>query len=133
MTKKITKAVFPVAGFGTRFLPIAKAIPKEMLPIVDKPLIQYAVDEAVAAGVTQLIFITSAGKQAIENYFATDHELEAILRDRHQDEFLQQLHSIVPDNVSCVYVEQQEQLGLGHAVLCAKEAVGDEYFSVILA
>lgn len=131
--KKITKAVFPVAGMGTRFLPATKASPKEMMPIVDKPLIQYAVEEAVAAGVTELIFVTGRGKRAIEDHFDTAFELEARLEHRGNTQVLKMIRSILPRNVSCTYVRQTETLGLGHAVLCAQHVVGDDPFAVVLA
>jgi UTP--glucose-1-phosphate uridylyltransferase len=131
--KKITKAVFPVAGMGTRFLPATKASPKEMLPIVDKPLIQYAVEEAIAAGVTELIFVTGRSKRAIEDHFDKAYELETELEMRGKTQMLQLLRSILPGHVTCVYIRQAEALGLGHAVLCAKQVVGDEPFAVILA
>lgn len=130
---KIRKAVFPVAGLGTRFLPATKASPKEMLPVVDKPLIQYAVEEAVAAGCDQLIFITSSSKRAIEDHFDKAYELEAELEAKGKEQLLQLTRDIVPSHVSCIYVRQPEALGLGHAVLCAKPVVGDEPFTVILA
>jgi UTP--glucose-1-phosphate uridylyltransferase len=130
---KIKKAVFPVAGLGTRFLPATKSTPKEMLPIVDKPLIQYAVNEAVAAGITELIFITSATKRSIEDYFDANFELETKLQQQGKDELLAIAKGVLPGGVSCVYVRQPEALGLGHAVLCAKDIVGDEPFAVILA
>ncbi len=133
MTKKIRKAVFPVAGMGTRFLPATKASPKEMLPIVDKPLIQYAVEEAIAAGITEMIFVTGRNKRAIEDHFDKAYELEAELVARGKDHILEQLQSILPSNVTCVYTRQSEALGLGHAVLCAASVVGDEPFAVILA
>ena len=129
----IRKAVFPVAGLGTRFLPATKANPKEMLPIVDKPLIQYAAEEAVAAGVDELIFVTSSSKRAIENHFDKNFELEAELERKGKTEMLAVVRGVVPPGVSCVYVRQAEALGLGHAVLCAKKVVGDEPFAVILA
>ena len=131
--KPIRKAIFPVAGLGTRFLPVTKASPKEMLPVVDKPLIQYAVEEAVAAGVDELIFVTSGAKRAIEDHFDRNFELEMQLRQKHKYDLLQQLDSILPKQVSCVYIRQQEALGLGHAVLCAKNLIGDEPFAVLLA
>ncbi len=131
--KKITKAVFPVAGMGTRFLPVTKASPKEMLPVVDKPLIQYAVEEAVAAGITQMVFITGRNKRAIEDHFDKAYELETELAARNKQEMLDQVHGILPKNVSCIYVRQTEALGLGHAVLCARPVVGNEPFAVILA
>jgi len=130
---KIRKAVFPVAGLGTRFLPATKASPKEMLPVVDKPLIQYAVEEAVAAGCDQLIFVTSSSKRAIEDHFDKTYELEAELEAKGKDKLLQLIKDIVPSHVSCIYLRQAEALGLGHAVLCAKPVVGDEPFTVILA
>jgi UTP--glucose-1-phosphate uridylyltransferase len=130
---KITKAVFPVAGMGTRFLPATKASPKEMLPIVDKPLIQYAVEEAISAGVTELIFVTGRSKRAIEDHFDKSYELESELEARGKTQMLQLLRSILPGHVTCVYIRQAEALGLGHAVLCAKQVVGNEPFAVILA
>lgn len=130
---KITKAVFPVAGMGTRFLPATKASPKEMLPVVDKPLIQYAVEEAMAAGITEMIFITGRSKRAIEDHFDKAYELEAELEARGRTQMLESLRSILPKEVTCVYIRQAEALGLGHAVLCAKPVVGDEPFVVILA
>jgi len=133
VSKQVRAAVFPVAGRGTRFLPATKASPKEMLPIVDKPLIQYAVEEAIAAGATKLIFVTGASKRAIEDHFDTDAELERALTDSGKTDLLETIKGIVPDNVSCVYIRQGEPLGLGHAVLCARPAVGDEPFFVHLA
>ena len=130
---KITKAVFPVAGMGTRFLPATKASPKEMLPIVDKPLIQYAVEEAIAAGITEMIFVTGRSKRAIEDHFDKAYELEAELEARGKLETLAQLRNIIPPEVSCVYTRQAEALGLGHAVLCAMPVVGNDPFAVILA
>jgi len=130
---KIRSAVFPVAGRGTRFLPATKASPKEMLPIVDKPLIQYAVEEAISAGATKLIFITGSSKRAIEDHFDADQELEKALTDSGKDELLRSVQGIVPDGVTCIYIRQGEPLGLGHAVLCARAAVGDEPFFVHLA
>ena len=129
----ITKAVFPVAGMGTRFLPATKASPKEMLPIVDKPLIQYAVEEAVAAGITELIFITGRSKRAIEDHFDKAYEMEAELEARGKTKMLEVLRGIIPPNVTCIYLRQAEALGLGHAVLCAKQVVGNEPFAVMLA
>lgn len=131
--KKIRKAVFPVAGLGTRFLPATKASPKEMLPIVDKPLIQYAAEEVIAAGIEQLIFVTSSSKRAIEDHFDKNQELEDELSRRGKDQYLDMIRHIVPQKVSCIYIRQPEALGLGHAVLCAKPVVGDEPFAVILA
>jgi UTP--glucose-1-phosphate uridylyltransferase len=130
---KITKAVFPVAGMGTRFLPATKASPKEMLPIVDKPIIQYAVEEAVAAGITNMIFITGRNKRAIEDHFDKAYELETELHVRGREKLLEILHGILPSNVSCIYLRQSEALGLGHAVLCARPVVGNDPFAVILA
>jgi len=133
MTQKVTKAVFPVAGLGTRFLPATKANPKEMLPIVDKPLIQYAAEEAIAAGITELIFVTSSSKRAIEDHFDKNYELESELRLKEKHELLELVRNVVPEGVSCVYVRQPEALGLGHAVNCARPVVGHEPFAVILA
>ncbi len=130
---RIRKAVFPVAGLGTRFLPATKASPKEMLSIVDKPLIQYAVEEAVQAGVEVLVFVTSRTKRAIEDHFDSAPELETELERRGRKAELEMLRGIVPKHVSCVYIRQAEALGLGHAVLCAESAVGAEPFFVILA
>jgi UTP--glucose-1-phosphate uridylyltransferase len=131
--KKITKAVFPVAGLGTRFLPATKASPKEMLPIVDIPLIQYAAEEAIAAGVTELVFVTGRNKRSIPDHFDTSFELEAKLEASGKLEVLEAIRKILPRGVSCIYIRQPEALGLGHAVLCAKPVVGDEPFAVILA
>lgn len=133
MTPKIKKAVFPVAGLGTRFLPATKANPKEMLPIVDKPLIQYAVEEAIAAGITQLIFVTSTGKRSIEDHFDSNYELESSLEARGNYRLLAVVREILPKGINCVYVRQPNPLGLGHAVLCAKPVIGDEPFAVLLA
>ena len=133
MSSSIRAAVFPVAGRGTRFLPATKASPKEMLPIVDKPLIQYAVEEAVAAGAEKLIFITGASKRAIEDHFDTDPELERALEQSGKTDLLALVRGIVPATVSCVYIRQGVPLGLGHAVSCARPAVGDEPFFVHLA
>ncbi|MCE2999699.1 MAG: UTP--glucose-1-phosphate uridylyltransferase GalU [Betaproteobacteria bacterium] len=129
----VRKAVFPVAGLGTRFLPATKASPKEMLPVVDKPLIQYAVEEAVAAGVEELIFVTGRGKRAIEDHFDQAFELEHALQRGGRTALLEQVRGILPGNVSCIFVRQSEPLGLGHAVLCARPAVGNESFAVLLA
>ncbi len=129
----IRKAVFPVAGMGTRFLPVTKANPKEMLPIVDKPLIQYAAEEAISAGIKELIFVTSSKKRAIEDHFDKNYELEAELVLRDKRDLLEMVRGVVPAGVSCVYIRQPEALGLGHAVLCARPAVGNEPFAVILA
>ncbi len=130
---KVTKAVFPVAGLGTRFLPATKASPKEMLPIVDKPLIQYAVEEAIAAGITELIFVTGRSKRAIEDHFDKSYEIEAELEARNKRQLLDIVRNIKPANVDCFYVRQATALGLGHAVLCAEKLVGDSPFAVILA
>ncbi|KAF1028759.1 MAG: UTP--glucose-1-phosphate uridylyltransferase [Burkholderia plantarii] len=130
---KVTKAVFPVAGLGTRFLPATKASPKEMLPVVDKPLIQYAVEEAIAAGITEMIFVTGRSKRAIEDHFDKSYEVEAELEARGKEKLLDLVRSIKPANVDCFYVRQPEALGLGHAVLCAEKLVGDNPFAVILA
>ena len=131
--KKVTKAVFPVAGMGTRFLPATKASPKEMMPIVDKPLIQYAVEEAVAAGITDMIFVTGRSKRASEDHFDKAYELESELAARGKLELLEFVRNLLPKNINCIYIRQAEALGLGHAVLCAKPAVGDEPFAVLLA
>ncbi|WP_420978845.1 UTP--glucose-1-phosphate uridylyltransferase GalU [Burkholderia gladioli] len=130
---KVTKAVFPVAGLGTRFLPATKASPKEMLPVVNKPLIQYAVEEAIAAGITEMIFVTGRSKRAIEDHFDKSYEVEAELEARGKEKLLELVRSIKPANVNCFYVRQPEALGLGHAVLCAEKLVGDNPFAVILA
>ena len=129
----ITTAVFPVAGLGTRFLPITKSGPKEMLPIVDKPLIQYVVEEAVNAGITRLVFVTSSGKRAIEDYFDTNYELEHRLLTLGKSASLTKVKAIVPNHVTTIYVRQSEPKGLGHAVMCAREVVGDQAFAVLLA
>ncbi|MGZ8184869.1 MAG: UTP--glucose-1-phosphate uridylyltransferase GalU [Methylobacter sp.] len=133
MKKKITKAVFPVAGLGTRFLPATKASPKEMLPIVDKPLIQYAVEEAVAAGIDTMVFITGRSKSAIPDHFDKAYELEKELEAKGKVETLNLIRNILPSHVSCVFIRQSEALGLGHAVYCARPVIGDEPFAVILA
>jgi UTP--glucose-1-phosphate uridylyltransferase len=133
LSHKIRAAVFPVAGRGTRFLPATKASPKEMLPIVDKPLIQYAVEEAIDAGATKLVFVTGSSKRAIEDHFDTDPELESALQEAGKDDLLKTIKDIVPEGVACIYIRQGEPLGLGHAVLCARPAVGDEPFFVHLA
>jgi UTP--glucose-1-phosphate uridylyltransferase len=133
MKQKITKAVFPVAGMGSRFLPATKATAKEMLPVVDKPLIQYAVEEAVAAGITDMVFITGRNKRAIEDHFDKAYELEATLEAQGKAELLRLVQSVVPKHVNCIYIRQAEPLGLGHAVLCAKPVIQDEPFAVILA
>ncbi len=129
----IRKAVFPVAGLGTRFLPATKASPKEMMPVVDKPLIQYAVEEAVAAGIEQLIFITGRNKRAIEDHFDKAYELETELEMRGKEATLAVVRDVLPKGVSCIYIRQPEALGLGHAVLCAEPAIGNEPFAVLLA
>jgi UTP--glucose-1-phosphate uridylyltransferase len=133
MNRKIKKAVFPVAGFGTRFLPATKAMPKELLPIVDKPLIQYAVEEAIAAGIDTLIFVTGRNKRAIEDHFDVNKELELALRTKGKNEQADMVHNIVPSHVESIFVRQPEQLGLGHAVLCAERAVAGDPFAVLLA
>ena len=131
--KKIRKAVFPVAGFGTRFLPATKAMPKELLPIVDKPLIQYAVEEAIAAGIDTLIFVTGRNKRAIEDHFDNNQELEMALRAKGKVSQADMVKNILPAGVECIFVRQAEQLGLGHAVLCAERVVGGDPFAVLLA
>ncbi len=130
---KVRKAVFPAAGFGTRFLPATKAMPKEMMPVVDKPLIQYAVEEAAAAGIEQMIIITGRNKRAIEDHFDRMPEIEQELLAKGKRELYEALQSATPNGVSFIFVRQSEQLGLGHAVLCARPVVGDEPFAVILA
>jgi UTP--glucose-1-phosphate uridylyltransferase len=131
--QRVRKAVFPVAGMGTRFLPVTKASPKEMLPIVDKPLIQYAVEEAAAAGITDMIFITGRNKRAIEDHFDKAYELEVELEARGKQDLLAAVREVTPKSVNCIYIRQAEALGLGHAVLCARPVVGEEPFAVILA
>jgi UTP--glucose-1-phosphate uridylyltransferase len=131
--KRVRKCVFPVAGMGSRFLPATKASPKEMMPVVDKPLIQYAVEEAVAAGITDMIFITGRNKRTIEDHFDKAYEVEAELTARGKLDLLELVQGIVPKHVNCIYIRQPEALGLGHAVLCAEPVVGDEPFAVILA
>jgi UTP--glucose-1-phosphate uridylyltransferase len=133
MNNKVTKAVFPVAGMGTRFLPATKASPKEMMPIVDKPLIQYAVEEAAAAGITDMIFVTGRSKRAIEDHFDKAYELESELERRGKAELLDFVRKLLPANINCIYIRQAEALGLGHAVLCARPVIGDEPFAVLLA
>lgn len=130
---RIRKAVFPVAGLGSRFLPATKASPKEMMPIVDKPLIQYAVEEAVEAGITDLVFITGRNKRAIEDHFDKAYEVEAELAMRGKQELLDLVRGIIPKSVNCIYIRQPEALGLGHAVLCARPVINNEPFAVILA
>ncbi len=129
----IRKAVFPVAGLGTRFLPATKACPKEMLPIVDKPLVQYAVEEAAAAGITDMVFVTGRSKRAIEDHFDKAYELESELERAQKDEILAFVRNMLPKNINYIYTRQAEALGLGHAVLCARPVIGDEPFAVILA
>ena len=132
-TSRMRKAVFPVAGFGTRFLPATKAMPKELLPIVDKPLIQYAAEEAILAGIDTLIFITGRNKRAIEDHFDSNQELEMALRAKGKDVQANMVKNILPNGVECIFVRQPEQLGLGHAVLCAERVVGNDPFAVLLA
>lgn len=133
MTAVVKKAVFPVAGLGTRFLPATKANPKEMLPVVDKPLIQYAAEEAEAAGITELIFVTGRSKNSIIDHFDKAYELEAELEKKEKTKMLEIVQNILPPNISCVYIRQAEPLGLGHAILCAKPVIGDEPFAILLA
>ena len=133
LTAMIRTAVFPVAGRGTRFLPATKASPKEMLPVVDKPLIQYAVEEALAAGASRLVFITGASKRAIEDHFDSDQELENMLQSQGKSDLLKQIRSVLPSYAACIFIRQPAPLGLGHAVLCAQPAVGSEPFFVHLA
>lgn len=132
MTNKVTKAVFPVAGFGTRFLPATKSVPKEIMPLVDRPLIQYAIDEARAAGIKEFIFVTSRGKSALEDYFDSAPELEKALRDGKKTELLKALATTDMESGAVAYIRQQERLGLGHAVWCARRLIADEPFAVIL-
>jgi UTP--glucose-1-phosphate uridylyltransferase len=131
--KKLRKAVFPVAGLGSRFLPVTKASPKEMLPVVDKPLIQFAVEEAAAAGINEMIFVTGRNKRAIEDHFDKAYELETELERKNKNVLLDMVRSVLPEGVRCIYIRQAEPLGLGHAVLCAQPVVGDDPFAVILA
>mgnify|MGYP006144453803 CR=1 FL=1 len=133
MKSKIRKAVFPVAGLGTRFLPATKAMPKELLPIIDKPLIQYAAEEAIAAGIDTLIFVTGRNKRAIEDHFDSNSELEIALRSKGKNEMADMVKNILPKGIECIFVRQSEQLGLGHAVLCAERVVGNEPFALLLA
>jgi UTP--glucose-1-phosphate uridylyltransferase len=133
MHAKLRKAVFPVAGLGSRFLPVTKASPKEMLPIVDKPLIQYAVEEAAAAGITEMIFVTGRNKRAIEDHFDKAYELETELERKGKHALLDMVRSVLPEGVRCIYIRQAEPLGLGHAVMCAQPVVGYEPFAVLLA
>jgi UTP--glucose-1-phosphate uridylyltransferase len=130
---KIKKAIFPVAGLGTRFLPATKALPKEMLPVVDKPLIQYAVEEALNAGIEQIIFVTGRGKTALEDHFDKSFELENILKTKNKDRDLKEIVELVPETGTIIYTRQNEPLGLGHAIWCARDIVGDEPFAVLLA
>lgn len=130
---KIKKAVFPVAGLGTRFLPVTKAMPKEMMPIVDKPLIQYAVEEALKAGIEQIVFVTGRGKNAIENHFDRSLELEMNLQKKKKKKFLKEIKELVPKTGTIIYTRQNEPLGLGHAIWCARDIVGNEPFAVLLA
>jgi UTP--glucose-1-phosphate uridylyltransferase len=133
MKSQVRKAVFPVAGLGTRFLPATKAMPKELLPIIDKPLIQYAAEEAIAAGLDTLIFITGRNKRAIEDHFDGNNELEQALRSKDKHEMADMVKNILPKGIECIFVRQREQLGLGHAVLCAERVVGNEPFALLLA
>jgi UTP--glucose-1-phosphate uridylyltransferase len=133
MRAKLRKAVFPVAGLGSRFLPVTKASPKEMLPVVDKPLIQYAVEEAASAGITEMIFVTGRNKRAIEDHFDKAYELETELERKGKDGLVSMVRSVLPEGVQCIYIRQAEPLGLGHAVLCAQPVVGEEPFAVLLA
>jgi len=130
---KIRKAVFPVAGMGTRFIPATKAMAKEMLPVVDKPLIQYAVEEAFAAGIEQIIFVTGRGKKALEDHFDRSFEIEHTLKEKGKDELLKQIQELVPKTGTIIYTRQNQPLGLGHAIWCARDVVGDEPFAVLLA
>ena len=132
MTTRVRKAVFPVAGLGTRFLPATKALAKEMLPVIDKPLIQYAVEEAVAAGIEHLVFVTGHTKKAIEDHFDRSAELEAALETQGKSELLARVRAVLPTHVTCMYIRQPAPLGLGHAVLCAQPAIGDEPFAILL-
>ena len=131
--RRLKKAVFPVAGFGSRFLPVTKASPKEMMPVVDKPLIQYAVEEAAAAGITDMIFVTGRHKRAIEDHFDKAYELETELEKKNKEALLSQVREVLPEGVRCIYIRQAEPLGLGHAVLCAQPVVGNDPFAVLLA
>ncbi|MDC0580891.1 UTP--glucose-1-phosphate uridylyltransferase GalU [Amylibacter sp.] len=133
MISKVRKAVFPVAGLGTRFLPATKAMPKELLPIIDKPLIQYAAEEAISAGLDTLIFITGRNKRAIEDHFDGNNELELALRSKGKNELADMVKNTLPKGIECIFVRQREQLGLGHAVLCAERVVGSEPFALLLA
>ena len=130
--ERITKAVFPVAGLGTRFLPATKAMPKELLPIIDKPVIQFAVQEAISAGITDMVFVTGRTKRAIEDHFDGNPELESVLAERGKHQLLDEIRNIIPPGVNCIFVRQTEALGLGHAILCAEPALGGEPFAVLL-
>ena len=132
MTRKVTKAVFPVAGLGTRFLPATKSVPKEIMTLVDRPLIQYAIDEAREAGITEFIFVTSRGKHALEDYFDNAPELESALRSKNKTELLDVLHTTNMDSGAIAYIRQHKPMGLGHAVWCARRLIGDEPFAVML-
>lgn len=131
--QKIKKAIFPVAGLGTRFLPVTKASPKEMLPVVDKPLIQYAVEEAIEAGIDEMIFVTSGAKRAIEDHFDRNFELEKVLQEKQKLKALSEIQQLLPKHIKVVYIRQSEPLGLGHAVLCARHLIDDETFAILLA
>ena len=131
--QKVTKAVFPVAGFGTRFLPATKAMPKELLPIIDKPIIQFAVEEAASAGIDTMVFVTGRSKRSVEDHFDANFELEYALSQKGKDAEAKMVHNVIPPHIKCVFVRQAEQLGLGHAVLCARPVVGDAPFAVLLA
>ena len=133
MIKKIRKAVFPVAGLGTRFIPATKVNPKEMLPVVDKPLIQYAVEDAIKAGITSLIFINGRNKRAIEDHFDSAPELEQLLLSKGKHKLLEKVHGVIPANINCINMRQKEPSGLGNAILCARSTVEKEPFAVILA
>ena len=133
MIKKVKIAVFPVAGYGTRFLPVTKAMPKELLPVLDKPLIQHAVEEAIAAGIETLVFITGRNKRAIEDHFDRNLELEASLISKNKFESAEMISNILPKNIECIFVRQPQQLGLGNAVLCAQRVIDDRPFAVLLA
>ena len=130
---RIKKAVFPVAGMGTRFLPATKSMPKEMLPVFDKPIIQYAVEEAIASGIEEIIFVTGQGKSSLEDHFDRSYELENTLRERKKNELLEAIQSVVPKTSTIIYTRQPEPFGLGHAIWCARNIVGDEPFAVLLA
>ena len=133
VNNRVRKAVFPVAGLGTRFLPATKAMPKELLPVINKPLIQYAAEEAVDAGIDTLIFVTGRNKRAIEDHFDNNLELVTVLREQGKYDHAHKISKILPEHVECIFVRQAEQLGLGHAILCAERAIGGEPFAVLLA